>query len=91
MRVGVPDLEHAFKLYQEGRKRECLDKYFFVEDRGSVYARHKYMYDFGLLHGMLRESGFTSIRRCRYREGDVPDVGHLDNRPEETLFVEARK
>ena len=46
MRICVPDLEYAVSLYRAGSKREALDKYFFVEDKGSEYARHKYMYDF---------------------------------------------
>ncbi len=91
IRIGVPDLEYALGLFRNGRKRECLDRYFFVEMKGSVYARHKYMYDFELLEGLLRDSGFNSIVRCQFREGEVPDIDHLDNRPEETLFVEARK
>ncbi len=91
IRIGVPDLEYALDMYRAGSKRECLDRYFFVEAKGSVYARHKYMYDFELLTDMLRKAGFGSVDRCRYRQGNVPDVEFLDNRPEETLFVEARK
>jgi len=30
-------------------------------------------------------------KRCAYREGSCPDIDHLDNRPEGTLFMEAFK
>jgi hypothetical protein len=40
---------------------------------------------------LLREAGFSEVQRCRYREGRCPDLDRLDNRPEETLFMEAVK
>jgi hypothetical protein len=49
------------------------------------------MYDFELLSAVLQDAGYRDIRQCRYREGEVPDLHLLDNRPEETLFVEARR
>ena len=90
-RVSVPDLAHAVAQYHAGHKKEMLENYFFVEDRDSYLARHKYMYDFELLRDVLQELGFVGVRRCAYREGMTPDIGVLDNRPEETVFVEASK
>jgi predicted SAM-dependent methyltransferase len=89
MRIAVPDLDYAIKLYQAGHKQRMLEDYFFVEDRSSYLARHKFMYDFELLQSALRKAGFENIRRCSYQQGDTPDITILDNRPEETLFVEA--
>lgn len=91
IRVCVPDLAHAIEEYHRGHKRPMLENYFFVEDKSSVLARHKYMYDFELLYEALEAAGFVSIVRRSYREGEMPDIDGLDNRPEETLFVEARK
>lgn len=91
MRVAVPDLAHAVRLYQQGRKREMLENYFFVEDKASFLARHKYMYDFELLKENLESCGFLRVTLCAYRQGEVPDLDILDNRPDETLFVEASK
>ncbi len=91
IRISVPDLEYAVKLYHSGKKHEMLENYFFVEDDASNYARHKYMYDFGLLSESLTLAGFQNIRRCEYQEGLTPDLEKLDNRPEESLFVEATR
>lgn len=91
IRIAVPDLAHAVELYRQGRKREMLENYFFVEDKSSFLARHKYMYDFELLKEELEACGFVRVERCEYRQGTVPDLEILDNRPEETLFVEAYK
>lgn len=91
LRICVPDLEYALSLYAKGEKEKMLLNYFFVEDKGSQYARHKYMYDYAMLQAALEGVGFRDVRRCAYRTGRVPDLDKLDNRPEETLFVEAAK
>lgn len=91
VRVCVPDLTYAIELYRKGEKERMLRDYFFVEDMGSFLARHKYMYDFELLSKALRAAGFEDITQCSYRKGEVPDIELLDNRPDETLFVEATK
>jgi SAM-dependent methyltransferase len=91
VRVCVPDLAHAVALYEIGDKRAMLENYFFVEDRASFLARHKYMYDFELLAAELAAAGFDSVELSAYREGRTPDIARLDNRPAETLYVEAAK
>jgi predicted SAM-dependent methyltransferase len=91
IRIAVPDLAHAVGLYEEGKTKEMLENYFFVDDRSSYLARHKYMYDFDCLRALLAEAGYQNIRRCNYREGASPDLVSLDNRPEETLYVEATR
>lgn len=91
VRIAVPDLAWAVDCYRRGHKREMLEQYFFVEDRSSFLARHKYMYDFDLLRETLESTGFTAIERRAFGEGRAPDLSLLDNRPDETLFVEAVK
>lgn len=91
LRFSVPDLDYAIGLYREGRKEDMLKNYFFVDRDDNFYSRHKYMYDFELLSGMLAETGFMEITRCHYQQGRVPDIEQLDNRPEDSLFVEAVK
>lgn len=91
VRIAIPDLEYALSLYVRGEKEKMLMNYFFVEDMESHYARHKYMYDYSMLEKQLADIGFLEVRRCQYRKGRVPDIGILDNRPEESLFVEAIK
>ena len=91
MRISIPDLEYAVGLYQAGRKEEMLKQYFFVDDDENYFSRHKYMYDFEMLSKILSDAGFREIARCNYRQGRVPDIQILDNRPDESLFVEAIK
>jgi predicted SAM-dependent methyltransferase len=91
IRIAVPDLAHAIKLYTNGEAKDMLENYFFVDDRSSYLARHKYMYDFESLSVMLAEAGYQNIRRCQYKEGVCPGIASLDNRPEETLYIEATR
>ncbi len=91
LRISVPDLEYAVSLYAAGEKEKMLRNYFFVDDDDSYYARHKYMYDYAMLESQLADIGFTQTTRCQYRQGRTPDLEVLDNRPEESLFVEAVK
>jgi len=90
IRISVPDLAYAVSLYKSETER-MLDSYLFVEHRGSYFARHKYMYDYQLMKATLERIGFTDVSRCSYRQGRVPDVVLLDNRPEDSLFVEASR
>jgi len=91
IRISVPDLEYALSLYAVGEKEKMLSDYFFVEDDDSYYARHKYMYDYSMLADVLWKVGFQDIRRCVFREGKTPDLEMLDNRPTESLFIEASR
>ncbi|MFZ0432423.1 MAG: methyltransferase domain-containing protein [Candidatus Acidiferrales bacterium] len=90
IRVCIPDLKHAIDLYFDGQKAKALD-YFFQGPEVGGFHRHKYMYDFEMLKSVLEQSAFVSVEKCSYRQGLMPDIEKLDNRPEETLFVEAAK
>ncbi|MCG2659083.1 MAG: methyltransferase domain-containing protein [Kiritimatiellae bacterium] len=89
-RISVPDLAFALSLYPADTHR-MLDKYFFIDDNGSYFARHKCMYDYTLMKATLEQAGFKAVSRCAYRQGRMPDVELLDNRPEDSLFVEATR
>lgn len=90
IRISVPDLEHAFNLYKNGEGEKMLASYFFIDD-DSFFAQHKYMYDYEILSSILSQAGFININKSSYQHGDFPDVNLLDNRKEESLFIEASK
>lgn len=89
-RVCVPDLDYAMSLYQAGDTREALD-FFFTQSRTGYYRQHRYMYNFDILAETLAQCGFVNVTRRGYQQGETPDLDILDNRPEETLYVEATK
>jgi predicted SAM-dependent methyltransferase len=90
VRICVPDLELAIAEYLRGSKERALD-YFYEWSVPGQFNRHQFMFDFDLLSSLLSSVGFTSIERSAYRQGRTPDLSVLDNRPDETLYVEARK
>lgn len=90
-RISIPDLAFAVGLYAAGEKERMLTQYFFVEDGDSHYSRHKYMYDFAMMEDLLLRVGFSKVTRCSFAKGEVPDLAILDNRPEDSLFVEATR
>jgi predicted SAM-dependent methyltransferase len=52
---------------------------------------HLWMYDFASISQRLREAGFRNITRQTFRRGLLPHCDVLDNRPDDSLFVEALK
>lgn len=91
VRIVVPDLDYAVSLLNSGERRRSLESYFFVDHDECDFSRHKYMYDYVLLADELAKAGFGQIEKKTFREGVCPDLDILDNRPEESLFVEAKR
>ena len=90
IRISIPDLEYVVKLYKID-KVKMLENYFFIDKAEGYHAQHKYMYDFEMLYEILYKIGFRNITRCEFKKGNVPDIELLDNRPEDSLFIEAEK
>lgn len=90
LRIGVPDLDRVVRSY-DPRQPERLLKAIYETDQERDKNRHHWMYNEVSLASLLAETGFGDIRRCAFREGDCPDLDQLDNRPDETLFMEARR
>jgi SAM-dependent methyltransferase len=91
LRVAVPNLEYIISLYQRGERERALEFFFYPSQLRNQYSRRYYQYDFELLREMLWTAGYRQIRRCAFQQGRTPDLKQLDNRPDETLFVEADK
>jgi len=100
LRLALPDLDRAIRAYQEDDH-----EYFLVPDSdarsiGSKmivqllwYGYSKTLFTFDFVAELLERAGFGDVQRCAYRQtaSRFPEIVSLDNRPEESLFVEARK
>ena len=107
IRVVVPDLFFFAKRYCNATESELLNFLLtratsqHVEDllnALSIHSQpvadrmpHRWMYDELSLSYELTQAGFTQIHRCEFQRGEMPDVHLLDNRPEDSLHMEARK
>jgi predicted SAM-dependent methyltransferase len=86
-RVVVPDLDHVTALLNAGETRQALA--LLYTDEGDRYSQHQSMFNFAELRDLLEIAGFQAVVRCAYREGRTPDLMFLDNRPDESMYVEA--
>jgi predicted SAM-dependent methyltransferase len=88
MRIVVPDLELIMALYREGKREQAMEYFFYSKEPRSNLSRRYYQYDFALLKSLMDEAGVRNVRRCKFREGKVPDLDQLDRLASESLFVE---
>jgi len=98
LRLGLPDLDRAIDAYRHGDPT-----YFHVPDRDAAsigaklvtqliwYGSVRTPFCFGFAHELLERAGFRAVRRCDYGRSASPHaaIAALDNRPRESLFVEA--
>lgn len=80
------DLSFAFiKSLHLSENRNFLSRFLSPGDI------HRSMYDFDSLSYLLKLSGFKTIKLRKFKNGVTPDLELLDNRPEESIYVEAQK
>lgn len=98
VRIVIPDLQLGAVRYLDaladvGAAPLAADRFLSWMQLGKPGHRdpHLWMYDFASISERLREAGFRSITRQKFRRGLVPHSDVLDNRPDDSLFVEAMK
>ena len=89
IRLSVSDLERNIELYLSGEREAALLR-LYPQSLSRANLRY-WMYDFAALQAALLEAGFVDVEKRAFQRGEVPDAELLDNRPDESLFVEARK
>jgi predicted SAM-dependent methyltransferase len=90
VRTAVPDLDHFIASYDPTNPDRFVADAFQIEARG-IKNRHHWMYNRNSLTRLFAEQGFQEVKVCGYREGKCADLELLDNRPDESLYVEALK
>jgi SAM-dependent methyltransferase len=96
IRVVVPDLALGARQYlaalEANDAKAATDFLGWLQlSRPGVRDPHLWMYDAPSLTAMLSEAGFTNVTVCKFRQGRVPDCEALDNRPEDSIHIEADK
>jgi ubiquinone/menaquinone biosynthesis C-methylase UbiE len=98
LRLGLADLDRAIAAYQSGCREyfqgndwETLSGNFITYLLWYSYNRTLFTCDFA--EELLRKAGFRDVRRVAYRQttSPYPEIVELDNRPEESFYVEACK
>lgn len=97
-------LKEVENIQNNEKKQEYLPSERFLEVLGiggrtrapfilKIFSsgEHKWMYDQLSLTALLTSCGFVDALKRTYKVGEVPDIKFLDNRPEHSLYLEARK
>lgn len=100
LRLGLPDMDRAIQAYLKGDH-----DYFLIGDDvvGNIagkmivqltwYGTSRSMFTYDFTRELLERNGFRDVVRCEYQQTSSRCEGilELDNRPLESLFVEATK
>ncbi len=98
LRLCLPDLDRSIAAYQSGRR-----EYFKVDDWETLsgnfichilwYSYNHTLFTSDFAEELLRKAGFRDVRRVAYQQTASPylEIVELDNRPEESFYVEAFK
>ncbi len=100
LRLGLPDLDRGIRAYIRNEEDyfqvdesdvRSLGGRFIVHMLWYGYSRTLFTWDF--IEELLLKAGFANVVRCRYKQTESRFAGivELDNRKEETMFVEATK
>jgi SAM-dependent methyltransferase len=99
LRLCLPDLERAITAFRDGR-REYFSLWRWDTIDGDFitwllwlryYTRSLYTYPFAA--ELVRKAGFSEVQRVAYREtaSPYPEIVELDNRADESFYLEAVK
>lgn len=100
LRLALPDLDRAIEAYRAGDRN-----YFLIPDNDARSIGAKFitqmlwygystsLFTFDFVAELLGRAGFDAVQRCEFQQthSPYPEIVSLDNRREESLFVEARK
>jgi predicted SAM-dependent methyltransferase len=100
LRLALPDLDKAIRAYVLGHQDHFKVDEREVSSRGGRFIAHMLWYGYSrslFTHDFVREllerGGFVNVTTCRYRITTTrfPEIVELDNRADESLFMEAQK
>jgi hypothetical protein len=100
LRLVLPDLDRAIDAYRSGEADYFTVPADEVRSPGGRFIVHalwlgytRTLFTLDFTEELLTSAGFERVRACAYRRtgGPFGRIVELDNRPEESLYVEARK
>jgi len=100
LRLVLPDLLKGIEAYQRGDTEYFLVDPAEVSSPGGRFVVHMLWYGYSrtlftvdFVEELLAKAGFVDIAACSFRQtsSDLPEIVELDNRPRESMYVEARR
>lgn len=89
-RIVAPSLSWAVGLYDADNPEVMLDA-IFEHNHANSNDRHQWMYTEQSLIRTLEDVGFVDVQAYGFKEGRLPDLSRIDNRPENSIYVEGIK
>ena len=100
LRLALPDIDKGIAAYQRGDR-----DYFLIPDEDAKspgakfitqmlwYGYSKLLFTRDFIEEMLLKAGFSRVVQCQFKQSSSPwpEILELDNRENESLFVEAYK
>lgn len=96
LRMSTPNLRHLARCYladditawtEQGWSPKTPAQFL---NEGLRLWGHQFVYDRAELHNALRLAGFTTVKDCRWRESEHPELQNLEIRPfHDDLIIEA--
>lgn len=100
LRLALPDVDRGIRAYQAGRRDYFLIPDEDVRSLGGKFIVHMLWYGYSVtlftsdfIEELLNKAGFSRVTHCQFRQtaSEWPEIVMLDNRENESLFVEAVK
>jgi predicted SAM-dependent methyltransferase len=101
MRIATPDLATLVTKYQSKKWRQqdwlLWPEYQFIATPAEMlnvalrWWGHQYVFDYQELARLLKEAGFTKIKRVEWGKSQHLELKARETRPDSTLVVEATK
>jgi SAM-dependent methyltransferase len=100
LRLALPDLQNGIDAYMRGdrdyfqvdpKAASSLGGRFILHMLWYGYSRTLFMPDFAA--ELLEKAGFVDVHECPFRvtKSEFAEIVALDNRPQESFFIEARR
>jgi predicted SAM-dependent methyltransferase len=100
VRLSLPDADLAIQAYLNQDRDYFLIGDEIVQDLGAKmivqltwFGQSRCLFTYGMIRELLARNGFIDIEKCSFRVSPSQLLGitDLDDRPLESLFIEARK
>jgi RNA polymerase sigma factor (sigma-70 family) len=100
LRLALPDVDKGIRAYLAGEREHFLVPDEDVASLGGKFVVHMLWYGWTMtmftpdfIEELLRMAGFVTVHHVAFKEtcSRLPGITDLDNREEESLFVEAVK
>lgn len=91
LRIVLPDLDYVIKLYDSKDPTKFLEYMYENHKKTLSKNAHKWMYSAEYCKSILEKNNFRNVKICKYQQTSFEPFKLLDNRKDESIYIEAIK